>query len=317
MTTTDTAADTTKVQWHKVRPWALVLLLLAALACVVYWFPEPDRALAFLKALAWPTVAAVTLYWLREPLREKFAQLARLSAAGAEMEFLMAEATEDLENSLAASAPEVIEQPQRAADAPDVEVEEGSVGEVTDRPKAEVPDWPSDEMTDLPMGEFSEKPMGEWGSSARAAREAALSGVSEQRERMLSERAAVEKIVRDSAEWGFRLAKAGAETLPNPSITWTRDGRPRVRLTTPPVPLSRERLRQIAKKRQVLVDEIENFRQRIDGLKAIYVEGSVDTPPDVRAQIDDLQIRRRYAEGELEFFDLRHAEVLGQLGGGR
>jgi len=56
----------------KRRRWPYVvfgLAVLAALYLAIFRLPEPRLTLDYLKALTWPGLVAVVLYWLREPLR--------------------------------------------------------------------------------------------------------------------------------------------------------------------------------------------------------------------------------------------------------
>lgn len=71
----------------KRRRWPYVvfgLAVLAALYLAIFRLPELRLTLDYLKALTWPGLVAVVLYWLREPLREKVAQLLKIGALGVE-----------------------------------------------------------------------------------------------------------------------------------------------------------------------------------------------------------------------------------------
>lgn len=67
----------------------LFFLLGLVLAWVLFAFVITDDRLAleYVRALSWPTVIAVTLYWLRAPLRQKFRQLLSVEAWGASAQF--------------------------------------------------------------------------------------------------------------------------------------------------------------------------------------------------------------------------------------
>ncbi|MBO0609866.1 hypothetical protein [Myceligenerans salitolerans] len=81
-----------------------VLLLAVVASGVLVWalfkyvITDPDLALEYLKALAWPAVVAASLFWLRSPLRDKLGQLLRAEGFGTAFQF--GERTRQLEEGL-------------------------------------------------------------------------------------------------------------------------------------------------------------------------------------------------------------------------
>lgn len=74
----------------KRRHWPYVafgLVVLVVLYLVIFLPPDPRLTLDYLKALIWPALLAVVLYWLREPLRQKVAQLSNAELFGQKLGF--------------------------------------------------------------------------------------------------------------------------------------------------------------------------------------------------------------------------------------
>lgn len=77
-------------RWHA---WVLFVhrpTLWAVIAVVVAVALIHDRALTleYLKVLAWPLVVGAAAYWLREPIRAKFADILKAKGPGVEIEFI-------------------------------------------------------------------------------------------------------------------------------------------------------------------------------------------------------------------------------------
>jgi hypothetical protein len=212
-----------------VAPLFLLAALIAGLAIGVH-----DRRLLldYVRALTWPTVVAVSLWWLREPLRLKIAQLLELSAMGATARFDEREqATQELEDSLADAMEVLGPEPEPESEAPaqqDANVE-GPVAEVG---------------ATAPEGKADATP------EKKTAPDPALTAILENtardaQRRERERREAMESVIRESAAWGFDMAHLGFTTRPIPVIEWDHNGRPAILYGTSKPPSSAPVPRQI------------------------------------------------------------------------
>ncbi|MDQ1626406.1 MAG: hypothetical protein QOI54_150 [Actinomycetota bacterium] len=210
------------------RRWWWVLIPIAAVATVKWWIKDPTLTLAYLKVLVWPAVVAVGLYWLRVPLRDKVGQLLKVSIGSAEAQFAL---NQDLQRDLGDAVVAL-----QAEDTLEVSVEDEA--SVTDEASAEATpatDHADDDATDNvddPATDEGIPTISEIAEAHRASRneqiERRLREGTEKANREEARRRAIEKIIEESAEWGYGMAQIGFQGRPKPVIAWTDDGRPRI-----------------------------------------------------------------------------------------
>lgn len=180
--------------------------LIALLYWVIYQLPDPRVPLDYLKALVWPVAVMVAAYYIREPLRDKVADVLHLKAGPLEVGFgpgrVLPEApsiftdAEPLEAEGAADEDEPVE--KVASDDGELKAEEGT-------------------SVDGPQG---------GGPTSEQAELQRKVGAILRRKKRMQDQAAIEDIIRESAAWGYDMAKLGFKTRPTPVIEWTEDGRP-------------------------------------------------------------------------------------------
>lgn len=208
----------------KRRRWPYVtfgLVVIVVLYLVIFRLPEPRLTLDYLEVLIWPGLVAVVLYWLREPLRQKVAELLNIKAPGFEAQFVnnrrlqddltgpAAAVLADTEDS-ESGGPET--EPDVAAVTHEAHIEDHLT--VTDQSKGE-----TDE------GEPEPTPPVSGLSPVEQAAFAQMSGADRAVKRA-QEKQAIEDIMRVSAWWGYDMAQIGFKTRPTPVVEWTDDDRP-------------------------------------------------------------------------------------------
>jgi hypothetical protein len=257
--------------------------------------------LDYVRALVWPLLLGVMLYWLRAPLREKFGQLLRLEGFGASAQFspeiqgmrLQAELDEDLTELFGdgdGSDEQATDEPETAVAIP---TEHLPVAVNQPTPSASLPVvelGPLIESLGLD-GDAHADTLGALSDPDR--RHAALLALTHRAEkgaaarkrqasRSQQSRESIESVVRKSASWGYEMGKAGApEAVPD--IEWGDDGGWRI---TTEVPLPRrtpsrpshdsgaERVRQI----RTLENEIKELEKKKYSLSASVTSQLVDAP---------------------------------------
>lgn len=66
---------------------SIIVLALGTWTLFTFVVSDAELVLGYVEALAWPIVVSVILYWLRAPLRAKFAELLRFDAFGTSARF--------------------------------------------------------------------------------------------------------------------------------------------------------------------------------------------------------------------------------------
>jgi hypothetical protein len=95
--------------WLKHAPKNPLVWVGLAAAFSVGLIHDRNLMLEYIKATAWPLVVGVALYWLREPIRAKVADLLKAKVAGWELEFRQQEAIQESLQDLAEKLPPVKE----------------------------------------------------------------------------------------------------------------------------------------------------------------------------------------------------------------
>ena len=212
------------------RRWPYAVFAAAVLALlylVICRMTDPRLTLDYLSALIWPALLGTALFWLRVPLRSKVADLIKVGVGPAQVEF----ANRNLERGLADPTATVL----KKITAPD----EGHLtltgeGNLTltgvtgvDTTTA---DGPADQNNASKAGDdmSDTQPQGNgkpYVADIRASDQAHRHTIRRRWER-IQEQKAIEKIIEESAAWGYDMAKAGAKSYPIPTVDWTPAGRP-------------------------------------------------------------------------------------------
>jgi hypothetical protein len=211
-----------------------VLGLPAILAIVIFWIEDPRLTLDYVRALAWPVLVATCVFWVRHTLRQKMRDLLELDVAGARAQF--ANNTMELQAQIE-DATAMILNPDEISGEDDESAEkpaepEGKKVFPTGVPKQSTVGVPEVVHTDGAAqsgGELSgSKPLDSEQMDAIVEKELARRAPKSARRREIEQRRAIEEIIRDSAGWGYDMAKLGFKSRPVPKIDWTEDGRPRI-----------------------------------------------------------------------------------------
>jgi len=206
----------------KRRRWPYVvfgLAVLAALYLAIFRLPEPRLTLDYLKALTWPGLVAVVLYWLREPLREKVAQLLKIGALGVEAQFANLRLQEELTGPAAA----VLDDTEDSG-SEDPEATPGEAAGVVHKVNIDDHLKVTDQSKSDGVGEPESTPPVRGLPTVQQV--AAQMAVLERGLKRGKEKQAIEDIMRVSAWWGYDMASLGFKTRPTPVVEWTEDGRP-------------------------------------------------------------------------------------------
>jgi hypothetical protein len=181
-------------------PLAVIAGGIAVLALLV-----DDRRLLldYLRTLVWPVVVVVVLFWLRGPIREKLHDLLEFSAAGASAKFARAKAADEaLAVDIGAAAKALVLEGDPNQPAPEIHVDDHAEGAATQPLETRsVRNGTSDASEVVKSGDLEDEAY---------------------------RRVAIEKIIRESAGWGWDMAQIGFKTRPNPIIKWHRDGTPHI-----------------------------------------------------------------------------------------
>lgn len=189
---------------------ALPLLVVAAFAVLLAWAIDDKKLLLeYIKAVIWPLVVVVVLWWLRVPIREKVKDVLKLSVGAASVEFA-----------------EQAEQGVNTALTDDIRA---AAQVLVDK----APDHAPPDQTVIPESVPSSSAVGTPEIVSKSARDQGVGsetqGVEPDR-RVADEaarRKAIEKIIRDSAGWGWDMAQLGTfKSRPAPVIEWSDDGLP-------------------------------------------------------------------------------------------
>lgn len=212
------------------RRWLYVVCPVAALALlylVIYRLADPRLTLDYLKAFIWPVLLGTTIYWLREPLRSKVADLIKVGVGPAQVEF----ANRNLEHGLADPTATVLKKITASDEGHLTLTDEGNLT-LTGDMGADVTtaDEPAHQNTASQVGEEGSdaQPQGSGKPDVAAsqASDQAHQHAIQRRWERIQEQKAIEKIIEESATWGYDMAKAGAKSHPTPTIDWTPAGRP-------------------------------------------------------------------------------------------
>ena len=183
--------------WHSLHfatQWLKWLLVLVAIIGIARWLDDRRLVLDYLKVLTWPLVAGATLFWLRQPLRDKLREILKVQFPGGYAEF----ATKAFEHEL--ETPSKILQKD------------------TTHPEA-LSASPTQRESTAPVADISNPDRRENNPHTLYG-----DGVGLETARRL----AIERIIEESANWGYTLAKSGFEGRPAVRIDWGADGRPQV-----------------------------------------------------------------------------------------
>lgn len=173
------------------------LVLIAAITGLAIGLDDKDLLLEYLRALVWPAVVATVLWWLREPLRTKLADLLELSTGVGTARFARQEAaTRDLEDDIAEASTVLVGEAPSTGDADESDPE---LLQVTPPPS-------------VAPGDDSRSPNDEMNHQMRET----------------VRRTAVERVIKESAGWGYDMAGIGFQSRPVPVIEWDDNGRPRI-----------------------------------------------------------------------------------------
>lgn len=197
------------------RAVAPILVVAALLTVLAFWIDDKRLVLEYLRALAWPAVVGSALWWLREPLRTKLADLLEVSAAGATARFAQQDAANrELEADIADASTFLVGQDEAAdvvvpddtdSSEPPPQTTQGSAPLATSH-QPPSPPVPADDAPPAPGGNA------EMNASIREA----------------ARRSAMEQVIKESAGWGYDMAKIGFSTRPVPVIDWDAKGRPKI-----------------------------------------------------------------------------------------
>jgi hypothetical protein len=195
------------------RPALLAALLGVAtmtgsIASLNWWLGDHALVLSYVKVLVWPVALMSAVIWLRDPIRQKIGELTKASFGPGSVDFQQQVASDHLTADLKRPVSVLDSNAALALATPEVEVE-GDASLAPNEPadvKLEVPlIGPNLALAPDDLSRESERPVSE------AAR-----------------RGAIEKIIRDSAGWGWDMAGIGFKSRPLPVIEWTSDGSPRI-----------------------------------------------------------------------------------------
>jgi hypothetical protein len=221
------------------RVWPAVMVgvgSLMLLAVVRFLLPEPALTLEYLKVIVWPTVIGLILWSVRDLLRDKFAQLLKIGAFGAEAEFA---ATERLQENVTGPAAAVFADtvaPDAQHNDGETEVDQGLTDPaIGDDVNVETQPTERSEEGILiglnPVRNFTTMTKGD------AARDLGGLSANQRRAKRVQEQQAIERIIKESAVWGYDMARLG-KGRPVPAIEWTEDGRPIIKYGQADVPVA-------------------------------------------------------------------------------
>lgn len=197
---------------------APLLVLAGAVTLLVMLVDDKRLLLDYLRTLVWPAVVIAVLWWLREPLRSKLADLLKVSVAGASAEFYR-------EQQVNEELTEGIQEPVQVLDGGEL------IARMPREPKETQPERAPSAATAVEPTVRIERKSG--ADSAIGVESGQPAEVQEQRRATVDDerarRAAIEKIIRDSAGWGWDMARLGQfKSKPVPVIEWGDDGQPRI-----------------------------------------------------------------------------------------
>ena len=216
----------------KAGPWllarvatvTLVLLIAALVAGLAWWLDDEQLVLNYLRTLVWPLVVGTVLWWVRQPLRDKLADLLEVSAGGATAKFTQQQVvSHKLEEGIAGAASELVA--NDPGDGPEVDGEQ-LADEAQAQPE-KVPSISAAQMTPPPLANAGADAI-ERVKHDPAADEVIRKVMAGAAERESKRRAAVEKVIAESASWGYNMAKIGFQGTPAPVIQWDMAGRPQI-----------------------------------------------------------------------------------------
>lgn len=196
--------DAAAPRWWRTIPTRTLIRLGAivlVLALVVRAIDDKQLLLDYVRAMVWPFVVIGVLWWLREPLRAKLADLLEVTTSIASARFASQEAANrDLEGDIAEASDVLlgtIDGGRADSSFPDAEPE---------LPLAPATKATTDAGPEVPAGN------------------------AEMNERMRegARRLAMERVIRESAGWGYDMATLGFKSRPVPEIIWDDQGRPQI-----------------------------------------------------------------------------------------
>lgn len=268
-------------------------------ALLTYVISDADLALEYVRALIWPTVILVALFWLRLPLREKVSQLLRLDALGASMEFSPEAQGRELDEAIRPDVTNLLQTQDPAngsTDEGETVVAPDTAGTPTHADESVPPDEEHDSppksvdggalmsaviaahvagMIEVAIGvglpkELVDSLYEEARQNPDTARKRVLNSVTshfrEQRNRAVHRqegaRDSIEAVIRKSAAWGYDMGRAGAPKAV-PDIEWNDDGTWHITTEIPKGRRSTARSSEEARLRHIkdLEDEIKKQEQ--------------------------------------------------------
>lgn len=208
---------------------ALPLCLVGALAALAWWLDGDKKlTLDYVRALAWPLVAASLIWWLRDPLRRKLESLLQLDVAGTSMRFR--DATDELEDDVQSAVRVLVHTSADGAEQPETAADGGTGAAAPNEAPTPAPVRSADEEQSAPGRDGAPEQRDPGPAPERVFEDGPTSAAQEAAADLAPlRRAAVEQLIRDSAAWGFDMAALGFESHPVPVIEWTDDGTPRIR----------------------------------------------------------------------------------------
>lgn len=250
--------------------------------------------------LAWPAVAVVALIVFRKQVTAKLQELRSVDAGGVKAAFEERLARKVAEPATLLVGPVQVDPSTKDGAAPDNAVHSGAL--VTERRALDLQDASKDCDAATRLRPPVEDPS-LWSEVSRASR-----------------REAVEEIIRDSAAWGYDMAKLGFDERV-PSVDWDSDGRPRIggsdaSILDPAVGTGKftKTLREIlrGRHRKELEDEVRRLRQSaaadreqppLDPVMTAMTETALhDAEERLRRQYPDSRLLRR-EDPDLGLFD--------------
>jgi hypothetical protein len=181
---------------------AAALPLVLIITVLNLWLGDHALVLSFLRVMVWPAAVIGLCVWLRSPIQRKIDEMTKASYGQASLEFRQEQAateilTEEIRAPAALLSSETWKMMPLTRDA--------TVDDTDAAPRD------SQAPATLP---------------AAARPTATATGQAEKDEP--ARRAAIEKIIRDSAAWGHAMAGIGFKSTPIPVVSWSPDGSPKI-----------------------------------------------------------------------------------------
>jgi hypothetical protein len=283
-------------------PYAVfAVALLVLLYLVIYRMTDPRLTLDYLRALIWPALLGAALFWLRVPLRSKVADLIKVGVGPAQAEF----ANRNLERGLAEPTATVLKKITASDEGHLTLTSEGNLTLTGDiGVGSTTADGPADPNKASKDGEDTSDAQlqgdGKPDVAASQASDLAHRHAIQRRWERIQEQKAIEKIIEESAAWGYDMAKAGAKSYPIPTIDWTPAGRPLITLArvpgsgegrSHPGVANREVRRAILERELTAVDQhVQNALNRLPatkGMEATEMRQDLEEAMTLRNQLSN------------------------------